>query len=158
MMKSTNILGTQYLRKRSMSDSNIALQDDSNIQNMVSKISYGKHRASKSFDELTFNRVFPTHEFAYVTAVREETDANVLKINPSVITCDSVGTRATNLVDSTENKLNESIVANEKDTFNISSNNLTSTDVDTSIIKLTNQMKNNFLLAKQDFDTYLKQI
>ena len=48
-----------------MSDSNIALQDDSNVRNMVSKISYGKHRASKSFDELTFNRVFPTHEFAY---------------------------------------------------------------------------------------------
>ena len=63
--ESMNILGTQYLRKRSMSDSNIALQDDSNAQNMVSKISYSKHRASKSFDELTFNRVFPTHEFAY---------------------------------------------------------------------------------------------
>ena len=68
----------------------------------------------------------------------------------------SVGTRATNLVDSTENKINESIVANEKDTFNISSNNLTSTDVDSSMIKLTNQMKKNFFLAKQDFDTYLK--
>ena len=149
--ESTNILGTKYLRKRSMSDSNIALQDDSNVRNMVSKISYGKHRASKSFDELTFNRVFPTHEFAYVTAVREETDTNDLKINPSVITCDSVGTRATNLVDSTENKLNESIVANEKDTFNISSNNLISTDVDTSIIKLTNQMKKKLSSSKIRF-------
>ena len=88
--ESTNILGTRYLRKRSKSDSNIALQDDSNVRNTVSKISYGKHRASKSFDELTFNRVFPTYEFAYVTAVREETDANDLKMNPSVITCDSV--------------------------------------------------------------------
>ena len=68
-----------------MSDSNIALQDDSNVRNMVSKISDGKHRASKSFDELTFNRVFPTYEFTYVTAVREETDANDLKMNPSVL-------------------------------------------------------------------------
>ena len=110
---------------------------------------YDKHHASKSFDELTFNRIFPTYEFAYVTAIREETDMNDLKTNPSVITCDSVGTRSTNLVDSTENKLSESIVVNEKDTFNISSNNLISTDVDTSIIKLTNQMKRNFLLANK---------
>ena len=87
----------------------------------------------------------------------QKRNQRILKINPSVITCDSVGTRTTNLVDSTENKLNESIVVNEKDTFNISSNNLTSTDVDTSIIKLTNQMKKNFLLARQDFDTYLKK-
>ena len=72
-----------------MPDSNIALQDDSNIQNMVSKISYGKHCASKSFDELTLNRVFPTYEFVYLTAIREEMDTNNLKINPSVITCDS---------------------------------------------------------------------
>ena len=57
----------------------------------------------------------------------------------------------------TENKINESIVVNEKDTFNNSSNNLTSNDVDTSIIKLTNQMKKNFILAKQDFDAYLKK-
>ena len=124
-----------------MSDSNIALQDDSNVQIMVNKILYGKHHTSKSFDELTFNHVFPTHEFAYVTAIREEMDANDLKINPSIIVCDSVGTRTTNSVDSTENKLDESIVVNEKDTFNISSNNLTSTDVDTSIIKLTNQIR-----------------
>ena len=47
-------------------------------------------------------------------------------------------------MDSTEIKLNESIVVNEKDTFNVSSNNLTSTDVYTSIIKLTNQMKRIF--------------
>ena len=73
-----------------MSNSNIALQEDSNVQNMVSKLLYGKHRASKSFDELTFNLVFPTHKFAYVTAIREEMDTNDLKINPSVITCDSV--------------------------------------------------------------------
>ena len=32
--ESTNILGTKCLRKRSMSDSNIALQDDSNVRNM----------------------------------------------------------------------------------------------------------------------------
>ena len=38
----------------------------------------------------------------------------------------------------------------------MSSNNLTSIDIDTSIIELTNQMEKNFLLAKQDFDTYLK--
>ena len=75
-----------------MSDSNIAVQDDSNVQNMVSKISYSKHCASKSFDELTFDRVFPTHKFAYITAIRAETDTNNLIINPSVITCDSVGT------------------------------------------------------------------
>ena len=81
---------------------------------------------------------------------------NNFKLNPSIITCDSVGTRTTNLVDSTENKWNESIVVNEKDTFHVSSNNLTITDVDTSIIKLTNQMKKNFLLAKQDFDIYLE--
>ena len=37
-----------------------------------------------------------------------------------------------------------------------SSNILTNINVDTSIIKLTNQMKKNFLLEKQDFDTYLK--
>ena len=79
---------------------------------------YDKHHASKSFDELTFNRIYPTHEFAYVTAIRAETDTNDLKINPSVITCDSVGTRATNLEDSTLNKLNESIIVNKKDTFN----------------------------------------
>ena len=48
--ESTNILGIKYLRKRSMSNSNIALQNDSNVRNMVSKISYGKHRTSKSFD------------------------------------------------------------------------------------------------------------
>ena len=42
----------------------------------------------------------------------------------------------------------------------MSSNNLTSTDVDRSIIKLTNQLTNqvkeNFISAKQDFDNYLK--
>ena len=77
--KSTNILGTKYLRKRSMSDSHIALQDNSNIQNMVSKISYGKHCASKSFDELTFNYIFPAYEFAYVMAIRAEKETNNLK-------------------------------------------------------------------------------
>ena len=63
----------------------------------------------------------------------------------------SVGTRATNLVDSTENKINESIVVNKQDTFNILSNNLSSTDIDTSIIKLTNQMKRNFFSSKTRF-------
>ena len=59
--ESTNILGTKYLRKRSMSDSNIALQDDSNVRNILSKILYGKHRASKSFDELSHLTVSILH-------------------------------------------------------------------------------------------------
>ena len=64
--ESLNILGTKYLHKRIMSNSNIVLQDDSNVQNMVSKILYGNHCACKSFDELTFNRIFPTHKFTDV--------------------------------------------------------------------------------------------
>ena len=50
--ESTNILGTQYLRKRSMSVSNIALQDNSNVQNMVNKISYGKHCATLKINQM----------------------------------------------------------------------------------------------------------
>ena len=41
---------------------------------------------------------------------------NDLKINPSIITCDSVGTRTTNLVGSTEHKLNESCRGSSSDT------------------------------------------
>ena len=56
-----------------------------------------------------------------------------------------------------KNKIIESnVVYENEDTFNLSSNNLTSTDVDRSIIKLTHQMKENFISAKQDFDNYLK--
>ena len=38
-----------------------------------------------------------------------------------------------------------------------SSKNLTAVDIDNSIIKLTNQMKRNFVTAKADFDKYVKQ-
>ena len=38
-----------------------------------------------------------------------------------------------------------------------SSKNLTTVDIDNSIIKLTNQMKKNFVTAKADFDKYVKQ-
>ena len=38
-----------------------------------------------------------------------------------------------------------------------SSKNLTTVDIDNSIIKLTNQMKRNFVTAKADFDKYVKQ-
>ena len=49
--ESSKIVGTKYLRKRSMSDSDFVLQDNSTVRNMVSQPSYGKHRASKSFDD-----------------------------------------------------------------------------------------------------------
>ena len=38
-----------------------------------------------------------------------------------------------------------------------SSKNLTTVDIDNSIIKLTNQMKKNFVTARADFDKYVKQ-
>ena len=53
----------------------------SDIHDMVSKNAYGKHRTSKSLDELTFNCIFPTYKYAYVTVVRAETESNDLKTN-----------------------------------------------------------------------------
>ena len=38
-----------------------------------------------------------------------------------------------------------------------SSKNLTTVDIYNSIIKLTNQMKRNFVTTKADFDKYIKQ-
>ena len=111
----------------------------------------------KSLDELTFNCIFPTYEYAYVTVVRAETESNDLKNEPSVVTYDTVDCRTTKNIDSPKNKIIESnVVYENEDTFNLSSNNLTSTNVDRSIIKLTNQMKENFISAKQDLDNYLK--
>ena len=48
-----------------------------------------------------------------------------------------------------------SYINDNEDTFNFSSNNFSSNDVDKSILKLTSQMKQNLISAKQDFDKYL---
>ena len=53
--------------------------------------------------------------------------------------------------------MNESNVINDnEDTFYFSSNNFSSNDVDKSILKLTSQMKQNFISAKKDFDKYIQ--
>ena len=80
----------------------------SDIHDMVSKNTYGKHHTSKSLDELTFNRVFPTYEYAYVTVVRAEKESNDLKNEPSVVTYDTVDCRTTKNIDSPKNKIIES--------------------------------------------------
>ena len=53
----------------------------SDVQDMVSKNAYGKHRTSKSLDELTFNLIFPTYEYAYITVVCAEIETNDKKTN-----------------------------------------------------------------------------
>ena len=78
----------------------------SNVQDIVSKNAYGKHCTTKSLDELTFNRVFSTYEYAYVTAVRAETESNNLKNEPSVVTYDTVDCRTTKNIDSPKSKNN----------------------------------------------------
>ena len=47
------LIGTKYIRKRSRSEGDIQQDMSSDIHDMVSKNAYGKHRTSKSLDELT---------------------------------------------------------------------------------------------------------
>ena len=64
----------------------------------------------------------------YVTVVRAETELNDLKNEPSVVTYDTVDCRTTKNIDSPKNEIIESnVVYENEDTFNLSSNNLTST-------------------------------
>ena len=58
----SNLVGIQYLRKRSMSDSEVELRDtNSDVQPSVSRNQHEKHRTVKSLDGLTFNYVFSLH-------------------------------------------------------------------------------------------------
>ena len=57
-----------------------------NVQDMVSKNAYGKHRTTKSSDEVTLNRIFPTYKYAYVMVFRAETEVDDLKYKRSVFT------------------------------------------------------------------------
>ena len=102
---SSGLLGTRYLRKRSMSDGDIEPQDtNTDTRDMVSKVKYGKHRTAKSLDELTLNCIFPTYEYAYVTAVRAETETDDLNKHLSVVlTYDSVDCNVTKNLDSPKN-------------------------------------------------------
>ena len=112
-----------------MSESDIESQDsNSSTRNMVSTNKYGKHRTTKSLDELTFNCILSTYEYAYVTTVRTETETDDLNKKLSVVTCDdSADCHITKNLDSPKNKINESNVINDnEDTFNFSSNNFSS--------------------------------
>ena len=76
---SSGLLGTRYLRKRSMSEGDIEPQDSNfDTRDVGSKVKYGKHRTTKSLDELTLNCIFPIYKYAYVTAVRAETEMDDL--------------------------------------------------------------------------------
>ena len=83
---SSKLLGTQYLRKRSMSESDIEPQDwNSGTKNMVSKNKYGKHCTTKSLGKLTLNCIFSTYKYTYVTAVCTETETDDFNKNLSVV-------------------------------------------------------------------------
>ena len=88
-----------------MSDSDIEPQDtNTDTRDMVSKVKYGKHRTAKSLDELTLNCIFPTYEYAYVTAVRAETETDDLNKHLSVVLMyDSVDCNVTKNLDSPKN-------------------------------------------------------
>ena len=75
-----------------------------------------------------------------------------LNIETSVVTCDSDKLHATNL---DSNKIKSNLM-HDDDTTNLS-NILANSDVDQSIINLTNQMNQNFISAKADIDKYFKQ-
>ena len=79
--ETSELIGTKYIRKRSRSEGDIQQDMSSDIHDMVSKNAYGKHRTTKSLDELTLNRIFPTYEYAYVTAVCAETETDDKKTN-----------------------------------------------------------------------------
>ena len=96
------------------------------------------------------NCIIPTYEYAYATVAGTEATTDGLKNEPSVVTYDSGKPRTKNL-DSKTNKIKESNLTYEYDTIS-SSKNLTNVDIDNSIIKLTSQMKRNFITAKTDFD------
>ena len=109
-----------------------------------------------SSDHLDLTRycIIPTYEYAYATVAG--TEASTDRLNElSVITHDSEKHHTKNL-DSNTNKIKESNLIYDNDTIS-SSKNLTTVDIDNSIIKLTNQMKENFVTAKADFDKYVKQ-
>ena len=85
-----------------------------------------------------------------------DTETDNINKHLFVVTYDSVDCHVTKNLDSPKNKINESNVTNDnEDTFNFSSYNFSSNDVDKSILKLTSQMKQNLISAKQDFDKYL---
>ena len=80
-----------------------------------------------------------------------------LNKNLSVVTYDYVDCHTTKNLDFPKNKINESNVVNDnEDTSNFSSKVFSSNNVDKSILKLTSQMKQNLISAKQDFDKYLQ--
>ena len=91
-----------------MSEGDIEPQDtNTDTRDMVSKVKYGKHRTTKSLDEVTLNCIFPTYEYAYVTAVCAETEMDDLNKNLSVVTCDdSFDCHITKNLDSSKNKIN----------------------------------------------------
>ena len=87
-----------------MSDGDIEPQDtNTDTRDMVSKVKYGKHRTAKSLDKLTLNCIFPTYKYAYVTAVRAETETDNLNKHLSVVTYDSVDCHVTKNLDSPKN-------------------------------------------------------
>ena len=100
---------------------------------------------------------FPIYKYTYVTAVCAETEMDDLNKNLSVVTYDYVDCHTTKNLDFSKNKINESNVVNDnEDTSNFSSKVFSSNNVDESILKLTSQMKQNLISAKQDFDKYLQ--
>ena len=65
---SSKLMGTKYIRKRSMSEGDIEHQDsNSSTRNMVSTNKYGQHCTTKSLDELTFNCILSTYKYALIT-------------------------------------------------------------------------------------------
>ena len=88
-----------------MSEGDIEPQDlNTNTRDMVSKVKYGKYCTTKSLDEFTLNCIFPTYEYAYVTAVCAETEMDNLNKNLSIVTYGSVDCHVTKKLDSPKNK------------------------------------------------------
>ena len=150
----TDPVGLRYMRKRTNSDVGTEISGSAQEQGSVSKYLRKNIRRVRSLNDLTQNCIHFTYEYAYATVAGTEATTDVPKHEPSVVTYDSEKPRTKNL-DSTTNKLKESILKYENDTIS-SSNILTNVDIDNSIVKLTNQMKKNFITAKADSDKYVK--
>ena len=149
---STDPIGVRYIRKHTNSDNSTST--GAKQQELISTYPCRNITRVKSFDDLTQNCINSIYEYVYATVAGTEATTDSLKNEPSIVTYNLEKPHTENL-DSISNKIKESNLT-EHDTIS-SSKNLTNIDINNSIIKLTSQMKRNFITAKADFDKYVKQ-
>ena len=99
-------------------------------------------------------------EFAYTTTYVPEKDTHDLTNRP-VVSIGSfsetfLGNFESEISDKKTNKSNIINIDNNNNDSNLTTNSITDTDIDSSIINLTNKVKNNFLLATQELDKMLR--